>query len=128
MRAQAAKSVAQLRLHPPTPVSVDPARVQLFEHFLAYLNGRGERPVIVFNPVYPTVLAELEKYGNPLATSSLSYLRSLRSRYDFVVVDCQDIRTWGGTDDDWSNATHVNRANMRRMLRYIVTHSDGALD
>ena len=48
-------------------------------------------------------------------------------RYDFVVVDCQDIHGWGGTDSDWTNDSHVNRANMRRMLRYIVTHSDHAL-
>ena len=128
VKAQAAQIVAQLRQHPPKPAPIDPARVQLFEHLLAYLNGRGERPVIVFNPVYPTVLAELEKYGDPLATSSLDYLRSLRPRYDFVVVNCQDIHAWGGTDYDWSNATHVDRANMRRMLRYIVTHSDNALD
>jgi hypothetical protein len=91
------------------------------------MNARGERPVIVFNPVYPTVLAELGKYGSPLSTSSLDYLHSLQARYDFVVVDCQDIHKWGGTDYDWTNATHVDRANMRRMLRYIVTHSDGAL-
>jgi hypothetical protein len=34
----------------------------------------------------------------------------------------------GGTDYDWSNASHVDRANMRRMLRSVVSHSDGALD
>jgi hypothetical protein len=45
-----------------------------------------------------------------------------------VVVDCQDIRKWGGTDYDWTNATHVDRANMRRLLEYIATHSDGALN
>jgi hypothetical protein len=83
--------------------------------------------VIVFNPVYPSIWAELEKYGAPLSTASLDYLQGLRSRYDFVVVDCQDVRKWGGTADDWTNATHVDRANMRRMLRYVVTHSDGAL-
>jgi hypothetical protein len=127
VKAEAARIVAQLRRHPPAAPPFDPARVQLFEHLLAYMNGRGERPVIVFNPVYPTVLNELEKSGDPLATSSLDYLRSLRPRFDLVVVDCQDIHTWGGTDYDWANATHVDRANMRRMLRYIVTHSDGAL-
>jgi len=99
-----------------------------WETVLAFMNAQGSRPVIVFNPVYPTVLAELEKYGMPLSTSSLNYLQGLRQRYDFVVVDCQDIHKWGGTDYDWSNATHVNRANMRRMLRYIVAHSDGAVD
>jgi hypothetical protein len=128
VKAQAARAVAQLRLHPPKPPPSDPARVQLFEHLLAYMNARGERPAIVFNPVYPTVLAELDKYGNPLVTSSLDYLSSLHSRYDFVVVNCQDIHTWGGTDYDWSNASHVDQANMRRMLRYVVSHSDGALD
>jgi hypothetical protein len=128
VKAQAARIVAQLRVHPPVAPPADPARFQLFEHLLAYLNGRGERPVIVFNPVYPTVLAELQKSGDPLFTSSLSYLQSLRPRYDFVVVDCQDIHAWGGTYTDWTNATHVDQANMRRMLRYIATHSDGALD
>ncbi len=127
VKVEAAKIVAQLRRHPPAAPTFDPTRVQLFEHLLAYMNGRGERPVIVFNPVYPTVLAELEKYGDPLATSSLDYLHNLRPRYDFVVVNCQDIHAWGGTDYDWTNATHVDRANMRRMLRYIVTHSGGAL-
>jgi hypothetical protein len=91
------------------------------------MNGRGERPVIVINPIYPTVLAALRKYGDPLMTGTLEYLQSLKARYDFVVVDCEDSRTWGGNDDDWSNPTHVDLANMRRMLRYVVAHSDGAL-
>lgn len=128
VKAQAARIVAQLRRHPPVAPAFDPARFQLFEHLLAYLNGRGERPVIVFNPVYPSVLAELDKYGDPLATASLDYLHGLQSRYDFVVVDCEDIHRWGGTDSDWANATHVDRANMRRMLRYVVSHANGALD
>jgi hypothetical protein len=128
VKAQAARIVAQLREHPPVAQPFDPAFYQLFEHLLAYVNGRGERPVIVFNPIYPTVLAELDKYGDPLSTASLAYLHSLQPRYDFVVVDCRDSHKWGGTDSDWENATHVDRANMRRMLRYIVVHSDGALN
>ena len=76
---------------------------------------------------YEVILAELNKYGDPLATSSLNYLHSLQPRYHFVVVNCQDIHTWGGTDYDWNNPSHVDRTNMRRMLKYIVNHSDGAL-
>ena len=128
VKAEAAAAVAQIRRHPPVAPPPDPARFQLFEHVLAYMNSRGERPVIVFNPVYPTIYAELEKYGSPLATASLDHLHSLQQRYDFVVVDCQDIHKWGGTDYDWTNPTHVDRANMRRMLKYIATHSDGALN
>jgi hypothetical protein len=127
LAAEAAQLIAQIRAHPPVATPLDPARFHLFEHLLAYMNGLGSRPVIVFNPIYPTVLAELEKYGNPVLTSSLEYLNGLQGRYDFVVVNCEDSRKWGGTDYDWTNPTHVGRANMRRMLRYIVAHSDGAL-
>jgi len=128
LRAQAALMVAQIEQDPPVAPPPDPARFQLFEHLIAYMNALGARPVIVLNAIYPTVLAELQKYGNPLSTASLNYLRSLQSRYDFVVVDCQNSHTWGGTDYDWTNPTHVNRANMRRMLRYIVTHAQGSLN
>jgi hypothetical protein len=127
VKTEAAALVAKIEQHPPITPQFDSKRFQLFEHLLAYLNARGERPVIVFNPLYPTVYAELRRYGDPVTTSSLSYLHSLRTRYDFVVVDCENIHTWGGTTSDWSNASHVNRFNMRRMLRYIVAHSDGGL-
>jgi hypothetical protein len=127
VKAQAAALVDGIRQHPPTTPHFDPKRPQLFEHLLAYLNARGERPVIVFNPVYPTVYAELQKYGSPLTASSLQYLRSIRRRYRFVVVDGEDVHAWGGTATDWDDATHVNLLNMRRLLRYVVAHSDGAL-
>jgi hypothetical protein len=127
VKAEAAAIVAGIRRHPPAKSQVDPARFRLFEHLLAYLNSRGERPVIVFNPLYPTVYAALAHYGSPVTMSSLDYLRGLRAKYDFVVVDCEDIRTWGGTASDWANASHVDQLNMRRLLRYVVAHSDGAL-
>jgi hypothetical protein len=127
VRAEAAAIVARIQQRPPTTPHYPAARFQLFEHLLAYLNDRGERPVIVFNPLYPTVYAGLQRYGNPVLTSSLDYLRSLRARYDFVVVDCENIHSCGGNDADWANASHVDRFNMQRMLRYIVAHSDGAL-
>jgi hypothetical protein len=127
LKAKAARMVAQIRAQPPVAAPPDPDQFQLFEHLLGYMNSLGARPVIVFNPIYPTVLAELEKYGNPLATGSLRYLQSLHSQYEFVVVNAEDSRKWGGTDYNWTNPTHVDGANMRRMLRYIVAHSDGAL-
>ena len=130
VKAQAATIVAKIRQNPPAPLHGDPKALpqyRLFEHLLAYANARGERPVIVFNPRYPTVYAALAQYGLPTLTNSLAYLKSLRARYQFVVVNCEDIHTWGGNASDWTNANHVDRLNMRRMLRYIVAHSDGAL-
>jgi hypothetical protein len=127
VKEEAAGAVARIRQHPPTKSPVDPKRFRLFEHLLAYMNSRGERPVIVFNPLYPTVYAELQRYGSPVTAGSLAYLQSLRARYDFVVVDCEDIHAWGGTATDWKNASHVDQRNMRRLLRYVVAHSAGAL-
>jgi hypothetical protein len=127
VKADAARIAAQIRAHPPATPAPDPDRFRLFEHLLAYVNSRGERPVIVINPLYPTVYAALAQFGDPLTTSSLDYLHDLARRYDFVVVDCEDERRWGGTDDQWSNPTHVDRVNMERMLRYVVAHSEGAL-
>ena len=74
------------------------------------------------------VLAELRKQGHPERKTALEYLHGLRTRYEFVFVDAEDIRTWGGSPNGFANATHVNRRNMRRLLEHIVAHSQGALD
>jgi hypothetical protein len=127
VRAKAAAAVARIAQSPPGAPAPDPARFKLFEHLIGYMNSLGATPVIVLNPVYPTILAELRKVGDPLTADSLAYLRGLQSRYRLVVVNCQDSHVWGGRDDDWSNPTHVDLANMRRMLPYIVRHAGGAL-
>ena len=127
LKRDVAQLVASIRAHPPVSRPVDPERYEYFERTLAFMNEHGSRPVIVLNPIYPTVLAELEKYGFPERRAGLAYLRLLHRRYDFVVVDCQNIHSWGGSATDWTNAKHVNRRNMRRMLRYIAAHSQGAL-
>jgi len=132
LRASVAKEVAGVRTQHSTLAQArrdlaDPSRFFYFERALAFMNKRGEVPVIVLNPVYPTVLAQLEKYGYAGRRATLEKVAELHKRFRFVFVDCQDIRTWGGNDYDWTNATHVNRSNMRRMLRYIVAHSQGAL-
>jgi hypothetical protein len=132
LSASVAKEAAGVRTHHATLAQArkalaDPGRFFYFVRALAFMNARGEEPVIVLNPVYPTVLAQLEKYGYAGRQATLEKVAALHRRFRFVFVDCQDIRTWGGNDYDWTNATHVNRSNMRRMLRYIVAHSQGAL-
>jgi len=103
VKAQAAAIVAEIRQNPPAPPRGDPKglpQYKLFEHLLAFVNARGERPVIVFNPRYPTVYAALAQYGLPTLTNSLTYLDSLRTRYRFVVVNCENIHSWGGNASD----------------------------
>ena len=127
VKAEATAMVAEIERHPPTTATLGPQPRKLFEHLLAYLNGRGEEPVIVFNPIYPTVYAALQRYRNPVIAGSLRYLRTLHSSYDFRVVNAEDIRVWGGTSANWKNASHIDRFNMKRLLAYVVRHSGNAL-
>jgi hypothetical protein len=105
----------------------DPARFRFLDRMLAFMNRRGETPVIVLNPIYPSVFAAQEKRGFPDRRATLEKIAQLHKRFRFVLVDCEDSRKWGGNPEDWSNATHVDRANMRRELVYIVAHAHGAL-
>jgi hypothetical protein len=132
LRKAVAKLVAAVRAHHQTLAQAradldQPHRFFYFERALEFMNRRGEVPVIVLNPVYPSVFAELEKYGYAGRRATLERIAELHNRYRFVFVDAQDVHRWGGTARDWSNATHVNRANMRRLLRYVAAHSHGAL-
>lgn len=132
LRKAVALKLASVRSHHETPAEaradIDaPGRLAYLDRMLTFMNSRGEVPVIVLNPIYPSVFAAQEKKGFPEYRATLWKLRQLRKRFRFVVVDCEDSRTWGGNPRDWSNATHVNRKNMRRELRYIVAHSHEAL-
>ncbi|MDX6480578.1 MAG: hypothetical protein QOG85_1088 [Gaiellaceae bacterium] len=104
-----------------------PKQLSYFTKALAWMNAHGATPVIVLNPQYPSVYHLLRERGSHREAEALAELHKLQQRYRFAVVDCADIRLWGGKARDFNNATHVNRRNMRRMLRYIVANSDGAL-
>jgi hypothetical protein len=133
LRRSVRARIALVRAHPETFAQArrdleNSQRFAYMERMLAFMNRRGEEPVIVLNPIYPSVYAVQRKMGFPELRATLWKLRQLRKQgYRFVLVNCEDVHTWHGTSYDWSNASHVNRANMRRELRYIVAHSDGAL-
>jgi hypothetical protein len=105
----------------------DPRRFSYLRRMLTFMNRRGEAPVIVLNPIYPSVLAAQEQDGFPAQRATMEKVAQLKKQFRFVLVNCEDISKWGGTTTDWSNASHVNRSNMRRELRYIVAHSHGVL-
>jgi len=122
-----AKLIATVRAGKGHNYKTDPTRLVWFEKALAFMNSRGARPVIVLNPIHPAVLAELRKYGFPARRVAAADFHRLHKCYDFVVVDAQDIGRWGGSPDDFWDPTHINYANMRRLLSYVVNHSHGAL-
>lgn len=100
-----------------------------FERVLEFMNGQGARPVLVLNAIHPAVMRERERLGyGKRKEATLRSLRSLAVRLEFVVVDGQDISDWGGSPREWLDSNHLTRTNMRRLLAYVVEHSDGALD
>jgi len=127
LRLAVAQKLASIRHQPPNLPPFTNSQLSYFEKALAFMNAHGATPVIVLNPVYPSVLRLLEKHHSHRDAEALAELHKLQKRYRFVVVDCSNIHVWGGKARDFNNATHVNRRNMRRMLRYIVAHSHGAL-
>jgi len=106
---------------------IDPARTTYFQKLLALANAQGATPVVVLNPIYPKVLAARRKYGFPELKAANVYLAWLHARYKFVSLNCEDIRTWGGTAYDFSSIDHIDRYNMNRLLTYVVAHSNGVL-
>ena len=93
------------------------------------MNERGERAGRGAQPDLPEgARGATGARASRRSPHSLAYLGDLKRRgFDFVLVNCEDITTWGGRAADFSNPTHVNRMNMQRMLRYVVAHSEGAL-
>jgi hypothetical protein len=127
LKKAVAKKLAEIRYQPRTLPPFRKSQLSYFEKTLAYMNAHGSRPVIVLNPIYPSVYRFMVRRHERREAQAVAELHKLQKRYRFVVVDCSDTRLWGGKARDFNNATHVNRRNMRRMLRYIVAHSDGAL-
>ena len=107
--------------------SIDPAKTRYFQKLLAFANAQGATPVVVLNPIYPTILSAREKYGFPQLAAAKVYLTWLHDRYKFISLNCEHIGTWGGTADDFSNIDHIDRYNMARLLKYVVAHSGNAL-
>jgi hypothetical protein len=97
-----------------------------FDKALAWMNAHGAKPVIVLNPVYPSIYRVMRERHFRREQQALAQLHRLQNRFRFVVVDCSDIRKWHGKASDFSNATHVDQRNMQRMLEYIVANSQGA--
>jgi hypothetical protein len=109
------------------PRHIDPAHTKWFEKLLTFINREGATPVIVLNPIYPKVLAARLHYGFPALKAAKTYLAWLHKHYRYVLVNAENIKTWGGKASDFSNIDHIDRANMSRLLQYIVRHSNGVL-
>jgi hypothetical protein len=127
LKKAVAQKLAEIKGEPRSLPRFRKSELLYFVKTLAYMNAHGATPVIVLNPIYPSVYRLLQKKHSTRDAQALAELHKLQKQYRFVVVDGSDIRLWGGKARDFNNATHINRRNMRRLLRYVIAHSDGAL-
>jgi len=92
-----------------------------FTRTLRLLNKNHIKPVIVIMPYHPRVLKAFMDAGWGAKQRWLrTYLGKLQKHYDFRVLNCLDIRTFGGRPDGFYDGAHLTADNSRRLIRYIV--------
>jgi hypothetical protein len=102
---------------------------QMVERAIAQMNRWRWKPVIVLPPYSPELLAILKQHGrNALYAQTLAYLAELQTRYNFVVIDLSDIRSFGGSASGFYDGVHGGAYLMRQVLSAVVERSDRALD
>lgn len=102
---------------------------QVVEATIARMNQWRWRPVIVLPPYHPYLLAAIRPLGwDARHRAVLAYLAELQTRYDLVVVDLSDIRSFGGSVSGFYDGVHGGAFLMRQVLRAVVERSDRALD
>jgi hypothetical protein len=109
------------------PRHIAPSSTTYFQKLLRFMNAQGATPVIVLNPIYPTILAARNRYGFPELKAANTYIAWLHKRYDFIFLNLEDIRKWGGKPSNFWNKDHIDRPGMAKMLAYIAHHSNGVL-
>jgi hypothetical protein len=102
------------------PVEQSRAR-HYFCKLLALQNAHGVTPLLVLMPYQPEALRAFREVGWQTKLERLkAYLARLHHGYDFRVLDCTEIATFGGSADAFYDGAHVKTENARRILRYAV--------
>ena len=98
-----------------------------FRQILGWMNDHGSTPVLVVDPIHPTLLAAYERWGFPRRQRGLRALALLHRRYRFVVVDTTELSSFGGSPDGFTDARHLDERNMQKVLRHVVASSGDVL-
>jgi hypothetical protein len=92
-----------------------------FEKLLALQNAHDVAPLLVIMPYQPSALRAFRSVGwEAKRRRLLAYLDGLHASYDFRVLDCTTIATFGGTASGFYDGAHIKVENARRILRYAV--------
>jgi len=97
-----------------------------FSRTLLLLNKHHIKPLIVIMPYQPKVLRTFLSVGWGVKQRALrTYLKKLRLYRDFRVVNCLDIKTFGGSPNGFYDGAHLTAGNSRRLIRYLVRKLPG---
>ena len=99
----------------------DTRAMAYFVRTIRLLNKNHIKPLIVIMPYHPRVLSTFMSVGWGVKQRWLrGYLSRLNRHLDFKVLNCLDIRTFGGSPDGFYDGAHLTAANSRRLLRYCI--------
>jgi hypothetical protein len=94
---------------------------EYFEKTLGLFNLHGVEPVLVIMPYHPDALAAFRAVGwQDKLDALIAYLRSLRGRYAFQLLDYTEIASFGGSADGFYDGAHVKRENARRIVKQVL--------
>jgi hypothetical protein len=92
-----------------------------FEETVATMNSWNIRPVIVLTPVHPAFARAIGPIGWTLRHHQLlDYLKSLRRRLSFDLLDASDISVFGGRSRGFYDGVHMKVANVQRLVDWVV--------
>lgn len=95
-----------------------------FVKTIRLLNAHHIKPLIVIMPYHPRVLKAFMAVGWGVKQRWLrAHLSKLQDRLDFRVLNCLDIKTFGGSPDGFYDGAHLTAGNARRLIRYCVARA-----
>lgn len=110
-----------LRFYRTTPPRIDAAPAHYFTMTLRLMNDLGVQPTIVLAPLQPRYRAAIYHHGwEARQRLVLAYLRRLRRRYGFRVLDFSRLSSIGGSPTGFYDAVHMRPATTRLVVRAVV--------
>jgi len=99
----------------------DTRAMAYFTRTLGLLNAHDIKPLIVIMPYHPRALSAFMSVGWGVKQRWLrSYLSKLHGDYDFKVLNCLQIGSFGGSPDGFYDGAHLTVENSRRLIRYCI--------
>jgi hypothetical protein len=92
-----------------------------FERTLQLFNLHDVEPVLVIMPYHPAALRAFRAVGWDAKEDEFKrYLKSLKGKYRFHLLDFTEIAAFHGREDSFYDGAHVKAANARRILAQAV--------